>query len=285
MGLLAAFDAMRAQGYTIYTPSLADASLVGEGLAQGRFQFAGANIGGLIAAEQGAPVKWIIDRIDNEWMVYAREGIDSCDELVQSRVAIHSPTSVSGAMLRSWVAKACSPEVAATFDPLIISGSQNRYAALLADQIDASPVEFADALALDAQGGFTRMVSFAQDLPELRPLNIMGYEPWMQENPDVVKTLIREVLLQHRRINSEEGYLLELITRYLPELENAEALADAHVQAKLFPNNGGVTEEGIAFTLEFYGPDGTGDLSGEAGVDDVADLSYLETVLEEIGPG
>jgi ABC-type nitrate/sulfonate/bicarbonate transport system substrate-binding protein len=283
MAQLATIDAMIDMGYTIDNANLADAALVTEGIAQGRFQLASANVGSLVASEQGAPVKWIVDRVNNEWMVYAKKGIETCEEIVRSRLAIHSPGSVSGAMIRDWIGNNCPPAVAAEYDPLIIAGSENRYAALLADQIDASPVEFADALKLDAHGGFTRVVSFAHDSPELRPLSISGYEPWMKENPDVVRTFIRELLLQNRRINSEEGYLLELINRYLPDEENAEALAEAYVEAEIFPNDGGVTEAGVEYTLRFFGPNGTGDLKTEMSVSDVADLSYLEAVLEEIG--
>ncbi len=282
--LLAAIDELRAEGYTIETPELAESELVTEGVAQNRFQFgSGANNSSLVAIEQGAPIKWIVDRTANEWLVYAREGIEGCEDIAESRVAIHSPGSVSGAMLRDWVNNNC-PD--ANYEPLIIEGSQNRLAALLADEIDASPVEYGDAMILEQEGGFQLVVSFAQDLPELHPTSVYGNTDWMADNPEATQALIRALLEQHRQINSEPGYLLGLVEEYLPEeaaTETAQAITDAYVEAGLFPNDGGLTEEAVAYTAAFFGPNGTGDVETEFEPGDVADLSYLEAVLDEIG--
>jgi len=283
---LAAIDELRAEGYEIDTPELAESELVTEGVAQNEFQFgSGANNSSLAAIAQDAEIRWIVDRTLNEWQVYAREGIETCDDLVNSRVAIHSPGSVSGAMLRDWVNNNCSEDVANSYEPLIIEGSQNRLAALLADQIDASPVEFGDALILDEEGGFQRTVSFATDLPELHPTSVYGNSTWMADNPEVTTALIRELLEQHRRINSEDGYLLELYQEYLPEEasgENAEAIANAYVDAGIFPDDGGLDEAAVQYTIDFFGPDGTGDIDTELTLDQVADLSYLQAAQDEL---
>jgi ABC-type nitrate/sulfonate/bicarbonate transport system substrate-binding protein len=189
-------------------------------------------------------------------------------------------------MLRDWINNNCPEDVAASYEPLIIEGSQNRLAALLADQIDTSPVEFGDALILEQEGGYTNVVSFAEDLPGLHPTSVYGNADWMAENPDAVKALIRALLEQHRRINSEDGYLMELFTEYLPEEaagENAEAIVQAYVDAGLFPDDGGLDEEAVQYTIDFFGPNGTGDIEEELSPDQVADLSYLQAVLDELG--
>ncbi len=285
--LLAAIDDLREQGYEIETPEIAESELVTEGVAQGEFQFgSGANNSSLAAIAQGAPVRWIVDRSLNEWQVYSREGVESCEDVVASRVAIHSPGSVSGAMLRDWINNNCPEDVAASYEPLIIEGSQNRLAALLADQIDTSPVEFGDALILENEGGFARVVSFAADLPGLHPTSVYGNADWMAENPGAVEALIRALLEQHRLINSEDGYLMELFTEYLPEEasgENAEAIVQAYVDAGLFPDDGGLDDEAVEYTIGFFGPDGTGDIEEVLSPDQVADLSYLQNVLDELG--
>lgn len=287
MSLLAAIDDLREQGYEIETPEIAESELVTEGVAQGEFQFgSGANNSTLAAIAQGASIRWIVDRVLNEWQVYSREGIEGCEAVVGSRVAIHSPGSVSGAMLRDWINNNCPEDVAASYEPLIIEGSQNRLAALLADQIDTSPVEFGDALILENEGGFTRVVSFAEDLPGLHPTSVYGNADWMAENPGAVEALIRALLEQNRRINSEDGYLMELYTEYLPEEaagENAEAIVQAYVDAGLFPDDGGLDDEAVQYTIDFFGPDGTGDIEDVLSPDQVADLSYLEAVLDELG--
>ena len=284
---LAAIDDLRDQGYTIDTPELAESELVTEGVAQNEFQFgSGANNSSMAGIAQGASIRWIVDRTLNEWQVYSREGIDGCEAVVASRVAIHSPGSVSGAMLRDWVNNNCPEDVAAGYEPLIIEGSQNRLAALLADQIDTSPVEFGDALILEEEGGFARVVSFASDLPGLHPTSVYGNADWMADNPEATQALVKALLEQHRRINSEDGYLMSLYEEYLPEEaagENAEAIAQAYVDAGIFPDDGGLDEEAVVYTIGFFGPDGTGDIEAELSPDEVADLSYLEAALDELG--
>lgn len=284
---LAAIDDLRDQGYEIDTPELAESELVTEGVAQNEFQFgSGANNSSMAAIAQGAEILWVVDRTLNEWQVYARDGIETCEDVVASRVAIHSPGSVSGAMLRDWVNNNCPEDVAASYEPLIIEGSQNRLAALLADQIDTSPVEFGDALILDGEGGFGRVVSFSADLPGLHPTSVYGNAEWMGDNPEVTTALIVALLEQHRRINSEDGYLMELFAEYLPEeaaSETAESIAQAYVDAGIFPDDGGLDEEAVVYTIGFFGPDGTGDIAIELSADQVADLSYLEAALDELG--
>lgn len=284
--LLAAIDDLRDQGYEIDTPELAESELVTEGVAQGEFQFgSGANNSTLAAIAQGADIRWVVDRTLNEWQVYARDPIASCEDVVGSRVAIHSPGSVSGAMLRDWINNNCSEDVAASYEPLIIEGSQNRLAALLADQIDTSPVEFGDALILEEEGGFSRVVSFSRDLPELHPTSVYGNAGWMAEHEDATVALIKALLEQYRRINSEDGYLMELFQEYLPEEaagENAEAIANAYVEAGIFPDDGGLDEEAVQYTIDFFGPDGTGAIEEDLSPDQVADLSYLQTALDEL---
>lgn len=287
LAMLAAIDELREQGYTIDVVDIVEPELEVEGLAQGRVQFGGGDPNlNLLAIDEGAPLKVIADRNLNEWLVYARNGIDTCEELAASRVAVHSPGAVSGQMLARWVNENC-PD--AEYEPLIIEGSENRLAALLSNQLDASPVEFGDAVILEqeAPGDFHLVASFAEDLPDLRTSPITGNADWMAANPGTTEAFLREILLQHRRINSEDGYLFELLQQYIPEQaedeELARAVTEAYTEAGLFPNNGGLTPEAIEFTNAFFGPDGTGDVDRNFAPDEVADFSYLEAVLADIG--
>jgi len=282
----AAIDELRAQGYSIDTPELAESELVTQGVASGQFQIgSGANNSALLVREAGAPIKFIVDRNANEWTVVTTAEIDDCEELVNSRVAIHSSGSVSGAMIRDWIEQNCP---GSEFEPLIIAGSQNRAAALEAGEIDATPAELRDWIVLRETGGdaYKLLVNFSEELPQLHPTSMYGNTEWMEQNPDVVEDLIREILLQNRRINSEEGYLLSLYQEYLPEeaaSDTAKTVTDTYVELELFDNNGGLTPEAIEYTAAFFGPNGTGDLQEEMPADEIADFSYLENVLDGIG--
>ncbi|MGP1674041.1 MAG: ABC transporter substrate-binding protein [Candidatus Limnocylindrales bacterium] len=285
----AAIDAMNANGYTIETPVLDASELVSQGVASGQFQFgSGANSSALLAMEAGGEMKFIIDRNANEWTIVTTSAIEDCAGLVANRVAIHSPGSVSGAMIRDWIGNTC-PDSLPDFEPLIIAGSQNRAAALEAGQIDGTPAELRDWIALSSTGGdkYKILVNFTTDLPDLHPTSMYANTEFIEANPDVTKDLIREILLQHRKINSEDGYLLALYQKYLPEeaanAELAKLVTDTYIDEHLFDNNGGLTAAAVDYTTKFFGPDGTGDLQANMPVDEVSDLSLLDAVLEEIG--
>jgi NitT/TauT family transport system substrate-binding protein len=285
--ILAAADELRAAGYKVETPEIAESELVVQGVAQGQFQFgAAANNAVMAAMEKGAPIKFLVDRSLNEWMVYAINDIKDCSGLAGHKIAIHSPGSVSGAMLKDWMKNTC-PEV--KFDPLIIEGSQNRLAAMLAGQIDATPMELADTIKLDQErpGEFHLLANFSEDLPDLHLTSVYTNDPWAKQNPDVVYDVVKAVVIQHRKIMEEDGYLLSLIKKYLPEEAKDEALAktvaDAYIDREFFPLNGGLTKEAVEYTLKFFGPDGTASTSKLLTFEETTDLSYLEKVLDELG--
>jgi NitT/TauT family transport system substrate-binding protein len=283
----AALDVLRSKGYTIEQQEISESELLVEGVAANRFQFAeAANNPVLIAVEKGSNIKFVVDRNANEWGIITTANISSCEQLVASRVAIHSPGSVSGAMLKDWIKSEC-PDKFPEYQPLIIAGSQNRAAALLAGQIDASPVELRDAILLSKEG-FKVLVDFATGLPKLNVTSIYTNGDWLAQNPDVAKDFIKELLLQHRRVNTEPGYLLEQYKKYFPEEVAqdpalAEEAVDEFIKRELFRNNGGLTTESMDYTAQFFGPDGTGDTTKLLTASDISDLSYLNAVLEEIG--
>jgi NitT/TauT family transport system substrate-binding protein len=286
----AAIDVLNSRGYKITISEIAEAEVVTEGVASNRFQFGyGANNSAMKAMEKGARIKFAIDLVSNVWGIVAVSTVKTCEQLVGSRVAIHSPGSVSTAMLKDWIAKNCP--AGSPFQPLVIAGSQNRAAALLAGQIDATPAELADWLNIQAKdpAKYAQLADFAKDLPGLHPTSIYGNTAWMEQNPDVVKDLVREILLQNRRVNSEAGYLLSLYKKFLPEEVKqkgdaaAKAITDAYVERRLFGNNGGIDAAALEYTAKFFGPSGTKELQADMAISQIAELRYLNEILTELG--
>ena len=107
-------------------------------------------------------------RVQNEWTLYAKNDIADCAGLDGKKLAIHSQGAVSTSMVKNYVATVCSgtePEY------IVIEGSPNRVAALRANQIDASPLELADAIGIDAQDptGSTRSPALRTTCRSSRP--------------------------------------------------------------------------------------------------------------------
>lgn len=283
---LAAIEAMNDNGYNVTTQILAESELVTEGVASGNYAFgSGANNSIMAAVEKGANLKAIVARVRNEWTLYARNDITDCAGLGGKRLAIHSQGAVSTAMVRNYISTVC-PGTEPNY--VVIEGSPNRVAALLADQIDASPVELSDAISIDAQASdrFSQLASFAKDLPNLQTTSIYVNGDFAEQNPGTVVALVKAVLEQFRQIDGDAAYLQQVAEEQVPDAVNADtiqAATERYVELEMFPTDGGVTEDNLQFTAEFFGPDGTGATEKELSVDEFADLQYLEMALDDLG--
>jgi NitT/TauT family transport system substrate-binding protein len=279
--LLAAIDSLNSQGYKIEVVEIADSDLAIQGVSQGSFAISTAGAPP-IAVGQGAKLTVFADRNDNEFTLYATSDIQSCSDLNGRRLAIHSEGATSTAMVRNYIATKCpgtEPEY------VVIAGSPNRYAALLAGQIDASPIEVSEAVSLEAEAGdrFHMVTSFADSLPSLHNANVYGNTDFVRQNPATIKALIRALLEQNRKVADDPGYLKQIVQKFWPDVptETLDPMMARYRELDLFDPNGGLTDETMQATIDFYADAGL--IEKKLTVDDLADFSYLEGVLDEIG--
>lgn len=281
--LLAAIDSLKAQGFNIKTPELAESELAVQGVVKGDFAFSsGTTSAVLTAAQKGGAVKILGDRVANEWTVYAVKAITACKALEGKKLAIHSEGAVSTAMLKNWIDTECAgtkPQF------LVIPGSPNRYKALIAGQIDASPLELSDAITLETEAGdrFALLTSLAKTLPNVHPTTVYANADFIAKNPDTVRALLKALLEQHRKIAKDAKYLSEITLKFYPGVEKKtlDKAAKAYVDLKMFDVNGGLTEANLTGTMEFFTK--AGSIKPGLAFKDAADLSFLEAVLREIG--
>lgn len=279
----AAAAELRDMGYDVETVTVDASELSVEGVASGEFAFgASGNSTALLGMAAGGQLKFIVDELANEWSLFAREGIEECADLEGRPVGIFSEGGVSTAMVRNYFATNC-PGVEPSY--LILGDSATRAAALVAGEIDATPVELSDALNLEATAPdeVHQLASFAQALPDLKTTSFYGNVTFMQEHPDATQDFIQALLEQFRRIYAEPGYLREITLEYYPGVaqETLDETLQAYIDGELFPVNGGLTEENLEYTIDFFVDAAV--LEEAIPVEDAADLSHLEAVLEEIG--
>lgn len=282
VALLEAVDVLNSQGWSILAAELAQSELAAEGVASGQFQMStGASNTVLLLVQGGADVKYVADRVANEWTIYAKNDITSCAELNGRTVAIHSTGAVSTAMLKDWINVNCpgtEPEY------LVISGSQNRMAALQAGQIDASPLELADAFKLEAEspGEFRLVSSLATELSSLHPTTLYANGDFIREYPGSIRAIIRAMLEENRKINADTSgaYLVQLHEKHLGEPIEV-SVAQRYIELGIYPDNGGLDDEGVQFTLDFFTRAGVVNPGLTAA--QIADLTHLNAVLDEIG--
>jgi ABC-type nitrate/sulfonate/bicarbonate transport system substrate-binding protein len=271
--ILAALDTVREKGYEIEVVELAEPELAIEGLANGEYAISAESTSpALIAIQQGAPIKIIADVIGNQWAVYGQDDIAECDDLAGQPFGIFSEGSVATAMVRSWVAQNCT---AGEPEYLVIGGSDVRAQALLNDQINATALEIADIVTLQATGTeFTLVADFKEQLPDLHPQTVYAGDSFLSENAEAAQLFVDALIAEHEQINADPEYLVGLVEEYLPDSvdETLPDIAAAYVDAGLF-NAAALTEENMQGTIDFF--IGAGVFDEGMSVEQAADLSLL----------
>ena len=278
-----AFDLMADKGYVILPTWYASGNLAVAAIASGEADIASGGISDYWQGiAKGGPMTTIMEQSRNGWSFGVFGDIKECADLDGKVVAYHNQASTSKAMSEAFIEATCGgiePEV------VIIPGSENRAAAMLAGEIDGTAMELADAVQLEllAPDEFTLLANFGKDLPTLKVTGLYVSDEFAAENPQAVKDFIEAVLTVHRQIAENPDLLAEEAEKRLeidPEL--LDSLVEAHLAVNFWDVNGGLSEEDIQYTLDFFTNVGNIE-EGAVTVDDLADLSYLNEVLEEIG--
>jgi NitT/TauT family transport system substrate-binding protein len=282
--IAAAVETLRAQGYDAEEIDTADPAINIEGLANGQFDITTGDTGATLIAIQttDAPISAIAAGPANAWTVYSTDDITSCAELQGRKVAIHNQVSDSTAMLTNWINSEC-PGTEPEF--IVIAGSGNRLAALLAGEVEATPLELSDAIVLEEEpgGGYTLLASFATDLPNLRPNWAVANDQFLADHPEAVQAFLAAVTDEFRKSNDPE-YLRQIIDEHGPELAELPAFDTAlqrYTELGIFDVNYGVEMEMFEYTIAFY--EEAGSIQPGLTTADVVNLAPLEAALDEIG--
>jgi NitT/TauT family transport system substrate-binding protein len=275
-----ALDTLRQQGYVVEATQYARYDLVTAGLISGELDIAlSSHQPAWAAIAKGAAIKAIVARVGNPWIIGAKVEVKACADLQGKIMAYPSTVSLAGAMSDRFLERTCpgtQPEI------VLIPTSENRLAALLSGEIDATILQVWDMpqLERDAPGKFHALRYLVEDFPLVDNDAYYVGKDFAAKHPDIVKDFVRALVQADRRVQDPQ-ILREAIRRYLPDDANALEDADAYLALKTWDVNGGLTPERIQFTLSFLTdveavPPGVQ-------VEQLADLSYLNAVLNEIG--
>lgn len=271
------------QGYKVTNTFFSQPELAVEALARGDAEIGeGSNPAYWTAIGKGANIATIVEQTANEWQIVAVPEIQTCADLDGRRLAQHSESAVSKAMSDAYIAETC-PDIEPQI--LIVPNSQNRAAALLAGEIDATPLKLADFLQLEreAPGRFHTLTNFAEDLPDLKTIGLHVNREFAEEHPEAVKDYVRALLTVHRQIDEDPEVLIREVGQHMEAYseELLPQITQAHLDINTWDVNGGMTEKAIEYSLQFFV--NAGELEPGLTVADVADLSFLEEALDEIG--
>jgi ABC-type nitrate/sulfonate/bicarbonate transport system substrate-binding protein len=150
--------------------------------------------------------------------------------------------------------------------------------------VDATTIELADMqqLSAEAPGRFRTLVEFSKAFPQLNFTVALANRSFANAHPDILKDYVRSILTVNRDMRANPQQLRDAMVKHLNYTpEQAQAIANSYLAGNVWDSNGGLSPESITTTLEFLAAHGI--LPADLKVEDVADLSYLNTVLDELG--
>lgn len=270
------------QGYEIERTFYAQTDLAVEALSSGDADFAyGSTRTYWAAKSKGANFVMIMEQVANDRAILAVSDIQTCEDLDGRRFAVGGEGSGSHAMSVAYILENCPGTEVELF---IIPGSENRAAALLAGEIDATPVELADAIQLDlkAPDRIHVLTNFALDLPNLNTTGVYVNSDFAANNPQVVKDFIEATLDVRRRIRQDQELLTAVAVDLLKiDQEILPLILDTYLGIDAWDVNGGISFESIQFSIDFW--TNADRLDPGLTPEFVVDFSLLDEILAEIG--
>jgi NitT/TauT family transport system substrate-binding protein len=277
--MLLALDALKAQGYPVEITSYAENTLTVEALSSGQADLSTGSPSAYWAAiQQGGQITTLLQYVRNNWVLYTADGIQSCADLAGKRIAVTGEGSAHTAMVRTYMADHC-PEV--DYELLYIQGSGNRAAALLAGEIDAAPMEFADVTEFEntTPDGYHTLVTFADELPDLVTSALYSNTAFASAHPDVVDAFVQALLAEHQKMLSDpDAFIQQASDKLGVDSAVIGTLVRDLIAKDNWPVDGGLTVDSVQYSIGFY--TNSGNLEAGLTASDVADLSYLEKALE-----
>lgn len=279
---LMAHELLTAQGYTIEVTAFTSADVETAALMQGALDIANGSMRTIwLGIGKGGNARTLMEQVADAWLLVAKLEIKTCGDLTGKRIAFTSSSSLNHALFDAYTQEYC-PML--DYKPLLISSSENRAAALVAGELDASPLELADWIQQQekAPDRFHVLFNFGQEMPELKTTGVYAHRAFSEQQPEAVRDYIRALLTVHRAIKDNPADLNKAAVKYLHlDPKTAETIAQEYLALNLWDVNGGLTRGDVQYSINFFTK--TKSIPEGLTVDAVADLSYLNEVLDEIG--
>lgn len=273
-------ERMNEMGYDIEVTEFSSTSTEIQAATEGQIDIASASAAATMTAiDAGLTNKFFMARYINEFVLVSKQEFDSCESLDGQRVAIHAQTDITGLLTLSWFEQNC-PDAEPSIQ--IIDGSENRLAALLQDQLDASPLDLQGWQQLEAErpGEFHILANFVEDFPVVAGVYSAPPE-FLADNEELIKDFIRTHLEVWDEIYEDPDILVRESEERLPEVdpELIPGIVDQYLELGILPRDGDLDEDVVQFTIDFFSEAAGFENVGDFG--DVVDRTYLDEVLAE----
>jgi ABC-type nitrate/sulfonate/bicarbonate transport system substrate-binding protein len=180
-----------------------------------------------------------------DYVLLAKPGINTLEDLKGKTIGISTPGSAADTIIRTALKlKGIDPEIAQF---VTIGGTSARMTALLSGQIDAAPVHAADAATAVATGKAAVLLSAGESIGLYLQSGLIASGDWLANHPDQAQQVVNAFVDSSRWAATNKDEYIALSKELLPDLADDERsnTYDLYIQAKFWPVNGGLGQEGI----------------------------------------
>lgn len=275
---LIALRALQERGYQVEPIFFAQPELAVDALAQGDVEIANGGARAFWAADaKGADLVMLMEHSENGYQIAATRGITRCEGLHDRTLALSSsgalPTAIGRAFLRH------CPGVAPRVVTLPHSG--DRLSALLGGTVDAAVLQRADLVRLEREApGRFHALPAAQAVEHLDLEGVFVSRRFLADHRPVVADYVRERIFANRRVLDDATLLFAEARRWPAVGPLDERVVAREVAAPAWTRDGGVTDQSITATVDFF--ISAGSLPPSIDIGAVADLSLLSDALRAV---
>ncbi len=239
---------------------LTEDSAVVAGLQNGNFDIGNIDITAAVKAIQaGVPLKIVyVSQNQPEFVMVSQADITELSQLAGKNVAYHSPGSLTEILQRELV-KQADPALDAAITWTVLPESPNRAAAMLAKRIDATTLEFGDVHALQEQGDFNVLGTWADLTGTSADAIATGWvvsDDFLAANRDAVVAFLKTIQAGYDTTYADEDAWLTLAKEELPDLDEGtlEAAYDFYTSNDMYAKSGTppITQERWTGLDEFF---------------------------------
>jgi ABC-type nitrate/sulfonate/bicarbonate transport system substrate-binding protein len=274
--MLMTADRLREKGFKVEVVEFQSPETMSLALQAGEIHLGSTNAGTVFSAiDAGFDGIAFMGSAAADFLMVARTGLDTCADLDGRAVAIQSTVSTTGALTTRWLAEEC-PE--AKPNVLVVPGSENRVAGLIAGQLDASAVDTQNTTQLLKQrpGEFGTIDSFAESADLVGSL-YYGSADWLAKNQELVRAFVANYIDIVNETYADPSAVKERLHKLLEGTDPAilDQVVDSWVERRIYIPVEGVQPERIEDALKVYGASRTYKKISNAS--DVATTAYLPT--------
>ena len=248
-----AIDRLKEMGYEIETVEFQSPETMSLALQNGEVDISNTSAGTVFSAiDAGFEGKIFLGQSNTDFQMVARQEFQTCESLDGKRVAVQSREGTTGVLAARWFEQEC-PQARPNI--LIVPGSENRVAGLIAGQLDAAPIDAQNTAILMQQrpGDFAVIDSFAESTKLLASV-FYARTDWLAENKAAAMDFAKVYNDAVKEAYENSGPFLERLKETLPDADPnvLEEVLNGWVERKVWNPIGGVQPDTIQAAIAFY---------------------------------